>query len=86
MRVGVAREFRCEPGDSLVLTTDGFFEWANPDSEAYGTARLRDFLAAHHKMEPIEFIKALHDDVVAFSRGTEQADDLTAVMIKRCTP
>ena len=85
MQVGVAREFRCEPGDSLVLTTDGFFEWANPDSESYGTARMRDFLAAHHHMEPSEFIKTLHASVVGFSRGTKQADDLTAVVIKRCT-
>ena len=85
MKVGVARELTCEPGDCLLLTTDGFFEWANPDREIYGTARLRDFLGAHHRMEPSEFIGALHADVVAFSRGTEQADDLTAVVIKRCT-
>jgi phosphoserine phosphatase RsbU/P len=85
MDVGAAREFRCEPGDTLVLTTDGFFEWANPDREMYGTARMRDFLATHHDLDPSEFIKMLHAHVVGFSRGTKQVDDLTAVVIKRCT-
>ena len=84
MVVGVAREFKCRPGDLVVLTTDGFFEWFNSDGQQYGTARLGRFLAAQHELEPAALIKALHEDVLAFSGGTEQADDLTAVVIKRC--
>ena len=66
-----------------ISALDGFFEWLNPDGEQYGTRRLHDFLAANHHLEPNEFIKALRKDVLDFSRGTEQADDLTAVVVKR---
>ena len=83
MVVGVARKHTCQPGDLMMLTTDGFFEWHNPDGEQYGTTRLARFLAEHHELEPTSLIKALHDDVLAFSGGTDQADDLTAVVIKR---
>ena len=28
-----------QPGDFLLLTTGGFFEWANPQGELFGKAR-----------------------------------------------
>jgi sigma-B regulation protein RsbU (phosphoserine phosphatase) len=78
------RRFQCAPGDMLLLLTDGFFEWCNPSGEQYGMSRLDHFVAEHHALDPRAFIKALHDDVIAFSQGTPQADDLTAVVLK-CT-
>jgi sigma-B regulation protein RsbU (phosphoserine phosphatase) len=78
-----AREIEFGPGDMLVLTTDGFFEWANPDREQYGTERLVEFLRQKHELGPEEFIEALHQAVLAHSGGTVQADDLTAVVIKK---
>lgn len=32
-------EVELQPGDFLLLTTDGFFEWANPQGELFGKAR-----------------------------------------------
>jgi serine phosphatase RsbU (regulator of sigma subunit) len=74
--------FKCEPGDMLLLLTDGFFEWSNPEGEQYGMSRLDHFVAEHHALDPRAFIKALHEDVIAFSQGTPQVDDLTAVVLK----
>ncbi|MCH7926235.1 MAG: SpoIIE family protein phosphatase, partial [Planctomycetes bacterium] len=34
------REVELLPGDFLLLTTEGFFEWANPQGEIFGKARL----------------------------------------------
>jgi serine phosphatase RsbU (regulator of sigma subunit) len=73
-----------EPGDMLLLATDGFFEWENPEGEQYGIERLRRFLEQHRGSTPETIIRALHDDVRAFARGTAQMDDVTAVIIKRC--
>ena len=70
-------------GDMLVLLTDGFFEWANPEHEMYGTARLREFVSEHHAMAPADLIGGLYESVLAHARGTEQNDDLTAVVIKK---
>jgi len=77
------RRVAFEPGDALVLTTDGFFEWANAGGEQYGMDRLRAFVGEHAGLEPSAFIRALYDDVRAFSGGTVQPDDLTAVVVKR---
>jgi serine phosphatase RsbU (regulator of sigma subunit) len=78
-----ARRIRFEPGDTLVLTTDGFFEWSNGAGEQFGIERLEAFVAAHAHEPPSEFIGALHADVVAHAAGQKQPDDLTVVIVKR---
>ncbi len=78
-----SREIEFKSGDMLILATDGFFEWANPDDEQFGTDRLMAFAENNHTLAPRDFIAALHEAVVAHARGTHQADDLTAVVIRR---
>lgn len=71
------------PGDILALTTDGFFEWANAKEELFGVKRLEDSIRASREKPPAEIISILYKAVIEFSDGTEQKDDLTAVVIKR---
>jgi serine phosphatase RsbU (regulator of sigma subunit) len=71
------------PGDLLVLTTDGFFEWANAQEEQFGVKRMDDTIRASREKTPTEIISALYKAVIEFSGGTKQDDDLTAVVIKR---
>jgi len=78
-----ARKVRFEPGDVLVLTTDGFFEWANQAGEQFGIRRLEAFVGAHAHEPPSTFIQNLNADVVAHAAGSAQPDDLTIVLIKR---
>jgi len=78
-----ARVIRFEPGDTLVLTTDGFFEWANDSGDMFGTQRLEAFIAAHAHQSPKQFIESLHAEVVAHASGRVQPDDLTVVIVKR---
>jgi serine phosphatase RsbU (regulator of sigma subunit) len=70
-------------GDLLVLATDGFFEWANSQGELFGPKRLEEVIRASKEMQPKEIISALYQATIAFSGGTKQQDDLTAVIIKR---
>jgi len=77
------REIDFATGDVLVLTTDGFFEWANPRREQYGTTRMVNFLKANHALAPQAFIDELYKAVLVHAEGTEQADDLTAVVIRK---
>lgn len=70
-------------GDMLVLTTDGFFEWAKADGELFGIKRMEETIRASKEEHPREIIKALYEAVLEFSGGTTQQDDLTAVVIKR---
>jgi serine phosphatase RsbU (regulator of sigma subunit) len=71
------------PGDLLVLATDGFYEWANAQSEQFGSKRLEETVRASRERSPGDIISALYRAVVDFSGGTKQQDDLTAVIIKR---
>jgi serine phosphatase RsbU (regulator of sigma subunit) len=72
-----------QPGDMVVLATDGFFEWENPEGEQFGVARLTQAVREAKHLAPEEIIAELYDAVREFANGTKQMDDLTAVVIKR---
>jgi serine phosphatase RsbU (regulator of sigma subunit) len=72
-----------DPGDMLVLATDGFFEWANAKGDQFETKRLEETLRRAREKAAGEIIATLYQAVVEFSGGTQQQDDLTAVVIKR---
>lgn len=71
------------PGDLLVLVTDGFFEWANPAGEMFGTQRLAGVCQRHRDKSAAAIIDHLHRAVLEFANGTESLDDLTAVVLKK---
>jgi phosphoserine phosphatase len=70
-------------GDMLVLLTDGFYEWARDDGESFGEDRVRDVVCRLRDRPATEIIEALYRAVVDFAAGARQADDLTAVIVKR---
>jgi serine phosphatase RsbU (regulator of sigma subunit) len=78
-----ATEKDLERGDMLVLVTDGFFEWENPEGEEFGLARLEEVIHESRDCSAEEIIARLRSAVHVFCRGTEQKDDLTAVILKR---
>jgi serine phosphatase RsbU (regulator of sigma subunit) len=79
----IARVIELSPGDALVLVTDGLFESQNRAGERLGTARLGESIRRHRALRAQEWIRRLHEDVLAFSDGVPQADDMSAVVIKR---
>ena len=70
-------------GDLLVLATDGFFEWINREGEQFGVKRLDEAIRKSREKRPSELISSLYGEVIAFSGGTKQQDDLTVLVIKR---
>jgi serine phosphatase RsbU (regulator of sigma subunit) len=70
-------------GDMLVLVTDGLYEWQNPEKEEFGLDRLKDTICEARDCSAEEVIMRLYAAVKDFSKGTEQNDDLTAVVLKR---
>ena len=72
-------------GDMIVLVTDGFYEWQNPEKEEFGIERLKDTIRQARDCSAEEVITQLYTAVKDFSKGTEQNDDLTAVVLKRKT-
>jgi sigma-B regulation protein RsbU (phosphoserine phosphatase) len=80
---GQPLELTFAPGDMLILLTDGFFEWADPSGELFGTERLQDVVHRNSNASAADLIQALRAEVEDFSQGTPQEDDLTAVVIRR---
>jgi serine phosphatase RsbU (regulator of sigma subunit) len=80
---GSPHHFEMTPGDMLVLTTDGLFEWANAEDEQFGLARLKAAIQASRDRPAAEVIAHLYTSVKEFAGGTQQQDDLTAVVLKR---
>jgi serine phosphatase RsbU (regulator of sigma subunit) len=71
---------RLEPGDAVVLYTDGLLE-ARRDGELYGEQRLDAALAANARLPAQELADALLADCRAF--GGELGDDCAIVVLKR---
>lgn len=71
------------PGDELGLITDGFFECRDRSNTQFGTARLGESVRRHQTLPADQAIQQFHREVIAFTNGTPQADDMTAVVIKR---
>jgi len=72
-----------ETGDLIVLITDGFLEWENAAGDQFGTERFEKTVRSSLHLTPEEIIEELYRAVLAFADGTPQADDLTAVIIKK---
>ncbi|MBU0617515.1 MAG: SpoIIE family protein phosphatase [Planctomycetes bacterium] len=75
--------FELSPGATLVLLTDGFYEAVNPDDEQFGEKRVVEFVKRKAAVPLPQLIDDLHADIEAFTQGCKQADDLTAVLIRR---
>jgi sigma-B regulation protein RsbU (phosphoserine phosphatase) len=80
---GPSHELEMAPGDTLLLLTDGFFEWRNATGEQFGTQRLAEELSHCAAQTTEEIVKSIYENVLAFAGGTAQEDDLTIVVIKR---
>ncbi|MHC4716708.1 MAG: PP2C family protein-serine/threonine phosphatase, partial [Planctomycetota bacterium] len=70
-------------GDILTLVTDGFFEACDGDAREFGIERLCEVIRASRDLSAAEIIAAMYAAVDDFTAGTPQADDLTAVVVKR---
>ena len=72
-----------EPGDLLVVASDGFSEAERSGGEMFGYDRLLHFVDQHAACGPSELLQRLFETVDSFSSGYLQADDQTALILKR---
>jgi serine phosphatase RsbU (regulator of sigma subunit)/pSer/pThr/pTyr-binding forkhead associated (FHA) protein len=73
---------RLEPGDLIVLFSDGVTEAMNSESEEFTDDRLIACANAHRGETPQQVLDALLADVHAFCSGEPQSDDVTAVLVR----
>src|SRR3984957_15691129 len=83
----VTARVKLEPGDTLILFSDGVTEAMDPGEELYGVPRLREVLTGQSDCALDKLQKSILESVENFSKGAHQADDLTLLIVRyRATP
>jgi len=82
-RYGSAIQVRRDEGGVLVMLTDGFFEWSRGDGQAFGIPRLEETLRGAACADAAGILRANDGAVQGFCDGSPQADDMTAIVVKR---
>jgi sigma-B regulation protein RsbU (phosphoserine phosphatase) len=79
------RQTRLEPGDLLLLYTDGVTDALNDQVQEFDLDRLRSVVKAHQAESAADVVRAVNRAVDEFVGDTPQFDDFTLVVLKRET-
>jgi phosphoserine phosphatase RsbU/P len=75
-----------EPGDTMVLYSDGVTEAHNVAGEEFGEARLVQVMERYTRGSADVVLEQIIDAVKEFAHGAEQYDDVTALVVKYTGP
>jgi phosphoserine phosphatase RsbU/P len=71
-----------EPGDVLVLYTDGVTEAHNSQGEEFGRPRLAEAARKHRHLSARDLISAVQAEILEWTEGLGSTDDVTFFVIK----
>ncbi len=71
--------------DILLIYTDGITEAMNRKRALFGEERFLDVIRNHGMLAPGAFVDRLHEELLSFTEGNPQNDDITLVAIKEKT-
>jgi sigma-B regulation protein RsbU (phosphoserine phosphatase) len=71
-----------EPGDIVLLLTDGVLEAQSPDDDDFGSERALEIVRKNRSQTAREIVESLYRAILEFSRTENQRDDVTVVVIK----
>jgi sigma-B regulation protein RsbU (phosphoserine phosphatase) len=77
-----ARVYQLEPGDMVVLYTDGLTESENILGEPYGEERLLSVARANADRPAAEVVKQITQSVIDFMGAAPPFDDTTLVVVR----
>jgi serine phosphatase RsbU (regulator of sigma subunit) len=76
-----------EPGDILLLTTDGVTEAADQQYNMYGAARLLQCFSEDEKLDTAKLVcEKLYADIKRFTRDAPASDDITIMAVRFTGP
>jgi sigma-B regulation protein RsbU (phosphoserine phosphatase) len=71
-----------DPGDFLVIYSDGVSEASNMNHDLFEESRLRNILETFAGQTVEELTQAIRDGLKAFTQGAPQSDDITILAIQ----
>lgn len=71
-----------EKGDMIILVSDGVIEANNPENELLGFERFTEILESKNIQSSKELLLHIRKSIEHFTRGQEQHDDMTIVVIR----
>lgn len=77
------RTIQLDPGDFLLLYTDGLTDAINPQGQDFGMAHLEQVVLSNRHASADEMIRALQDALIAHTREVTPFDDVTLLMVRR---
>ena len=90
MALGVLEEFpyeegatRMDPGDTLIVYSDGITDAVNEFEQPFGEERLRECVRKHAADSAVTLMERVVEAVKAHERATPRIDDLTLLIVKR---
>ncbi len=75
-------EISLEPGDLVVLVTDGVSETENDKGDVFGVDRTLEFIRNHRHEAAQDIVRGLYQNVRSFAGRARQNDDITAIICK----
>lgn len=76
------KEMKLEPGDKLLLFTDGVTEAMNEQEDMYEEPRLEEYLSKHYASSLNNTVRGVIVDVLKFAGKAEQSDDITVLAVE----
>lgn len=76
-------EVTLDPGDKLLLYTDGLTEMFNAAGDEYGVGRVQSLARKHAATDSNALLQACLQEIREFSASGKQADDLTLMVLHR---
>ncbi len=77
------KKYHLQPGDTLVLYTDGITEAENQEGADFGMERLIETLKLQHGKTAGEIRDTLRQAVKTWAGGADQSDDITLLVLAR---
>jgi sigma-B regulation protein RsbU (phosphoserine phosphatase) len=76
------QKIQLDKGDILVLYTDGVTETVDRNDQEFGEARLTGLVQANSHLSASELVDLIKNEVIRFSEGQPQFDDITLLVLK----
>ncbi|MFH0995708.1 MAG: PP2C family protein-serine/threonine phosphatase [Pseudomonadota bacterium] len=78
----VQSEREVQPGQILIIGTDGIWEMHNPDGQMFGKDRLKDIIRNHAESSAAEIVDGIMNALEQFRFPLKKEDDVTLVVVK----